>query len=181
MGQRDHENTDEPQKIDIQVGEPFVSQIDYSLSEEELDAYCDRQMELMRNGQDELATIELMMLGYALDFIDFVKNEVQTDISFAEENLGLFDAVLETLHELVAEGGLTQDDFNDVVNRGHFPMSDTSFAPFSFSHSPYHLQKAQPRQGCCSSARLSFRRFCPQNSSAGRCAGLARPPSCLPI
>ena len=117
MTQKDNENVNEDKKLDIQVGEPFISQIDYSLSREELADYCDRQMELINNGQEELATVELMMLGYALDFISFARNFVQEDIDFAEENLERFDAILETLHELLAGGGLTQDNFNDIVKK----------------------------------------------------------------
>lgn len=105
----------ENSNIDIQVGEPLICQIDYSLSEDGLADYFERQMDLVRNGQKELATVELMMLGYALDFIDFAKNAVHVDISFDEENLELFDAIMEAVHELMAKGGLSEKHFYDIV------------------------------------------------------------------
>ena len=117
MGQNSDESMNKPQNMNIQVSEPFISQIDYSLSREELADYCDQQMELVKSGQKELATIELMMLGYALDFIDFAHNAVQVDIDFDEENLELFDEILEALHEVSAGGGLTQENFNDIVKK----------------------------------------------------------------
>lgn len=105
----------ENSNIDIQIGEPLICQIDYSLSDQELADYFDRQMELVRNGQKELATVELMMLGYALDFIYFAKKAVHVDINFDEENLELFDAILEAVHELMVKGGLSENHFYDIV------------------------------------------------------------------
>lgn len=47
MGQTDNEQTGASQNIEIQVGEPMESQIDYSMSEQELEKYVDEQMELI--------------------------------------------------------------------------------------------------------------------------------------
>lgn len=117
MGQTDNENIEDRQNIDIQVGEPFISRIDYTLSEQELEAYFDKQMELVKNGQEELATFELMMLGYAIDFIYFAKNAASAEIEFGEENLNKFDMILGAIHKLVAAGKLEQENFNDLAKK----------------------------------------------------------------
>lgn len=103
------------EKTNIQVGEPLSCQIDYSLSEKELGKYFDSQMALVRNGQEELSTVELMMLGYALDFISFAKNAAHVDINFGEESLERFDAVLEAVHVPMLKGELPGNQFYDIV------------------------------------------------------------------
>lgn len=103
------------EKTNIQVGEPLSCQIDYSLSEKELGKYFDSQMALVRNGQEELSTVELMMLGYALDFISFAQNAAHVVINFGEESLERFDAVLEAVHVLMQKGGLPENQFYDIV------------------------------------------------------------------
>lgn len=103
------------EKTNIQVGEPLSCQIDYTLSEKELEKYFDSQMTLARNGQEELSTVELMMLGYALDFISFAKNAAHVDIHFDEESLERFDTVLEVVHVLMQKEGLPENQFYDIV------------------------------------------------------------------
>lgn len=117
MGHTDNEQTGANQNIEIQVGEPMESQIDYSMSEQELEKYVDEQMELISAGQEELATVELMMLGYAFDFIDFAKGAANVEVHFEEEFVGVFDAILEAIHKLVAAGDFSQERFNDIAKK----------------------------------------------------------------
>ena len=117
VGQTDNEQTEANQNFEIQVGEPLSCQIDYSMSEQELEGYFDKQMELISAGQENLANIELAMLGYAFDFIDFSKKAANVEINFSEDNVEVFDAILEAVHKLVAAGNMPQERFNDIAKQ----------------------------------------------------------------
>lgn len=117
MGQTDNENAEENRNLDIKVEEPFISRIDYTLSRQELEDYFDKQMELIKSGQDKQATIELMMLGYALDFIYFAKNVANVELGLGEEDIEMFDRILGAIHKLVKQGKLEQENFNDLAKK----------------------------------------------------------------
>lgn len=109
------QEAEQVQNLEIQVGEPFNSQIDYSLSDQELLEYVDQQMLLISQGQKELANIELMMLAYAFDFIDFAQRAAKTELKLTEEDIPKFDGLLQAVHNMAAEGRLPQEALNDIA------------------------------------------------------------------
>ena len=103
------------EQIEIQIGEPFASQINYACSDQKLLEYVDKQMQLISEGQEELANIELSMLGYAFDFIDFAKRAAQLELKLQEEDLLLFDKLLEAVHNMVIKGEISQETLNGIA------------------------------------------------------------------
>lgn len=102
------------EELKIEVGEPIPNSFDYSLSPTELDKKLSERMVLVRQGQ-AAATHELSMLGYALDFIDVVKRNIDVALTFEEESLEPFCTALSALRQSFVSDPPTGDDFNSYV------------------------------------------------------------------
>lgn len=109
----ENENKD----INIEVSEPYICKIDYSLPKDKLDKYLNTQMNLISSGQGEAADYELMMLAYAFDFIYWAKDKCHVEIDFDEQNIGLLEAILEAVHKMSAEGRMTQQEFSGISKK----------------------------------------------------------------
>ena len=115
-------NNDSKEEINIEVGDPFKCAIDYNKTIEELLKYYDEQSKLISDGNKELANIELMMLGYGLDFIDFAQNVLEVKLTFDIECLEAFEDVLEAVHEIYLEKSIGKDEINSILKQatGYF-------------------------------------------------------------
>lgn len=109
-------------KFEVQVSEPIPCEVDYHLSKQELTEYFDLQYQLLQEGKRTQATMELAMLGHALDFIAFAENAATTQIDFSEESLGVFEAILEAIYKMFSNQAPSREDFDDMVKRatGYF-------------------------------------------------------------
>lgn len=116
--------TSENNTFNVEIGEPFKSIIDYSKSDEELLDYYNDMEKLIKQGNEDSATIELMMLGYGLDFIDFVKEIFDKEIKFSEDYLEDFELILRKIHGLALSGAFknNSEDFENILKQatGYF-------------------------------------------------------------
>lgn len=101
------------EELKIEVGEPIPNTFDYSLSPAELDKKLSEAMTRVRAGQ-ALPTNEHAMLGYALDYIDFVRNNMNVTLDFGEESLADFCKTLDALHKSFAQSPPPADFFNNI-------------------------------------------------------------------
>ncbi|MBQ4522014.1 MAG: hypothetical protein IJA10_03570 [Lachnospiraceae bacterium] len=108
--------------FELQVSEPIPCEVDYHLSEQQLADYFDLQFQLIQEGKRPPATMELAMLGYALDFLGFAENAANTKIDFQEESLGVFEAILDAIYRMYADEAPSGEDFDDMVKKatGYF-------------------------------------------------------------
>lgn len=102
------------EELKIEIGEPIPNTFDYSLSPSELDKQLSEKMVQVRHGEAK-ATHEFTMLGYALDFIDFAKNNMNIMINFDEENLVHYREILGSLQRSFAQDPPPGDFFNSFV------------------------------------------------------------------
>lgn len=102
------------EELKIEVGEPIPNTFDYSLTPAELDKKLSEAMTKVRAGQ-AVPTNEHAMLGYALDYIDFVKNNMNIALNFGEESLADYCGTLEALQKSFAQNPPPADFFNNVL------------------------------------------------------------------
>ncbi|MBN1058844.1 hypothetical protein [Clostridium botulinum] len=111
-------------ELNVEIGEIKESLVDYSKSIEELTMYYDEQLELIKQERNELATLELMMLGYAIDFIEWIKEVFKIELTLGEESLSEFDRILEDVHQMYMKNGLREEVLNDLLKKcsGYFGL-----------------------------------------------------------
>ncbi len=80
--------------------------IDYSSGLEQLEKYYDRQFELIKKGNTDLVTLELLMLGKGLDFIRYVHKRLGISLRLSESSVELFEEVTDAFTR-----GVVQDEF----------------------------------------------------------------------
>ena len=102
------------EELNIEIGEIIENTFDYSLPPAELDRRLSEQMERVNRGEIK-ATHEFAMLGYALDFIDFAKNNVNIEINFGEENLVHYCGIMGALQRSFAGNPPSEDIFESYV------------------------------------------------------------------
>ena len=105
-----------PDNIEIQVYEVLTPKIDYSKSVDELVAYFDEELEKINRGERK-ADLELMMLGYAIDFLVIVKRAADIVLDFEEAAMPVYEAVLEALHRNYAGSPPTSEQFSDTLKK----------------------------------------------------------------
>ncbi len=71
--------------------------INYNSGIPALEDYYYRQYELIKKGSDDLATLELVMLGSALDFISFAKKSFGITLGSEDKYITSYDEVLDAL------------------------------------------------------------------------------------
>lgn len=103
--------------FEIEVGEVQQIEIDYSKTPDELIAYFDGEIEKIQKGEREQGNFELVMLGYAIDFLFFVKEATDIVLDFEEAVIPTFDAVLDALYRNYCEQAPTREDFEDMVKK----------------------------------------------------------------
>lgn len=111
-------------EVNIEIGEVKEGLVDYSKSIEELTIYYDEQLELIKQGTNELATLELMMLGYGIDFIEWIKEVFKIELTLGEDSLSEFDTVLEDIYQMYIKNGLREEVLNDLLKKcsGYFGL-----------------------------------------------------------
>ena len=82
--------------------------INYSADISQLEKYYDEQYELIQDGNNDLATLELVMLGNALDFIRFVRKTFDIKLCNDEGSVLKLEEVLDALNR-----GFLQENFLD--------------------------------------------------------------------
>ncbi len=91
-------------RLDIESGKS----INYSLDIPKLEKYYQKQYELIKNGNTDLATLELVMLGNALDFINYADKSFNIKLTADERSVSVFDEVMDALNR-----GISQENFLD--------------------------------------------------------------------
>jgi len=76
--------------------------IDYSAEISQLEAFYQKQYELIKSGNTDLATFELVMLGNALDFIQMVRLSLGIELDGNEKSVDIFDEVLDAFKRGIA-------------------------------------------------------------------------------
>lgn len=102
------------EELNIEIGELIPNSFDYSLTPAELDKQLSEKMAQVRSGELK-ATHEFTMLGYALDFIDFVKSNVDVELNFDEECLSSYCEILGEIQKSYAQDPPPGDLFNSVI------------------------------------------------------------------
>lgn len=102
---------------EIQVGPPIQAKVDYSGSQEELQAHFDQWLASVEAGETDRADVELVLLGYALDFIDFAKKAAEITLTFEEDSVAALDQVLVQLHTLSEKGKIPQEYLELLVKK----------------------------------------------------------------
>ncbi len=85
-------------RLDSQSGR----QIPYSAGIGQLEEFYQKQYELIKSGNTDLATFELVMLGNALDFIQIVRSVLGSSLDGSEKSVDTFEEVLDALKRGIA-------------------------------------------------------------------------------
>lgn len=72
--------------------------INYSANISQLEEYYQKQYELIKNGNTDLATLELVMLGNALDFVHYTDKSFGIKLTSGESSISSLDEVLDALN-----------------------------------------------------------------------------------
>lgn len=72
--------------------------INYSADIAQLEKYYQKQYELIKNGNTDLATLELVMLGNALDFINYADKSFGIKLTGSEKSISSLDEILDALN-----------------------------------------------------------------------------------
>lgn len=80
--------------------------INYSADISELERFYERQFGMIKKGNTDLVTLELVMLGKALDFVHIAGKKLGIKLSTGESSVKEFEEVLDALCR-----GVVQDNF----------------------------------------------------------------------
>ena len=81
-----------------------------------LEHYYQQQYKLIKNGNTDLVTFELVMLGNALDFIDLVKRTIGIPLDSRESCIEMYDEVMDALSRGIINRNLF-DRNNDISKK----------------------------------------------------------------
>ncbi len=76
-----------------------------------LEKYYREQYELIKKGSDDLATLELVMLGNALDFISFAKKSFGITLGSEEKYISSYDEIADAL----SRGIITENIYDNIA------------------------------------------------------------------
>ena len=103
-------------RLDTESGKRFSYQSDIS----QLENYYQQQYELIRNGNTDLATLELVMLGNALDFISFVQSSFGIRLDNTEQCISVYDEVMDALSRGIINKNLFDKENNIARKAGAY-------------------------------------------------------------
>ena len=83
--------------------------LDYSAPVALLEEYYDKQYDLIKKGNTDLVTLELMMLGRTLEFISFAKNRLGIELDTGEASVEKFEEVVDAVSRGVVQDELFSD------------------------------------------------------------------------
>lgn len=89
--------------------------IDYSSGIAMLEEYYERQFELIKDGNTDLVTLELLMLGRALDFVSFTKKRLGIKLDTSERSVPLFEEVIDAVNRGVVQDELFSEDSGSIA------------------------------------------------------------------
>ncbi|MBR5975815.1 MAG: hypothetical protein IK020_11610 [Clostridiales bacterium] len=104
-------------RFELKVSPVEMCRIDYNRSMEELFSFYDEQNKKIKEGAKEYLTGEFMQLGYALDFIDFVKRIFNVTFDFDEAVIPYLDKVLGTLRGAIVEKKINREAAQDIAKK----------------------------------------------------------------
>lgn len=89
--------------------------IDYGSELYVLEDYYDKQFGLIKKGNIDLVTQELVMLGKALDFIRFSKKRLGISLDNSEASIELFEEVVDAIERGVIQDELFSEDSSNIA------------------------------------------------------------------
>ncbi|MBO4687136.1 MAG: tetratricopeptide repeat protein [Clostridiales bacterium] len=104
-------------RFELKVSPVEMCKIDYNRSMEELFSFYDEQNKKIKEGNKEYLNGEFMQLGYALDFIDFVKRIFNVAFDFDEAVIPYLDKVLGTLRGAIVEKKINREAAQDIAKK----------------------------------------------------------------
>lgn len=104
-------------EFELKVSPAEPCKIDYSKSIEELTAYYDELAKKIAGGHPELANGEFMQLGYALDFLDMVKQIFNMDLDFEETSIPKLDQIMAALSQAILTKKIPPEAGSDIMKK----------------------------------------------------------------
>ena len=80
-----------------------------------LEQYYEKQYKMIKDGNTDLATLELVMLGNALDFIHIADESFSIKLDGSENSLYVFDEVLDALSRGIVQKNLFSENDGDIA------------------------------------------------------------------
>ena len=99
-------------RLERECGRGFSYNSDISV----LEQYYQKQYDLIRNGNTDLVTFELVMLGNALDFIALIKKTMGINLDSKENSIEIYDEVMDALSRGIINRNLF-DRENDISKK----------------------------------------------------------------
>ncbi|MBQ8132841.1 MAG: hypothetical protein IJ192_00270 [Clostridia bacterium] len=103
-------------RLDTESGRRFS----YQSSISELEEYYQKQYDLIKKGNTDLATLELVMLGNALDFISFVQTSFGIKLGNGENSAAAYDEVMDALSRGIVNKNLFDKENNIAKKAGAY-------------------------------------------------------------
>lgn len=103
--------------FNIEVGDAEMCKIDYSKTVQELVAFYNETAKRISEGDKEYLNGEFMMLGYAIDFLEFAQQVVHISLDFEEGVVPAFDSILDALSKSFQKQPVADEIFNDIVKK----------------------------------------------------------------
>lgn len=88
-----------------------IRSINYSGEIAELEKFYDRQFDLIKKGNTDLVTLELVMLGKALDFVHLTHRKLGISLDTSEKSVASLEEVIDAF-----DRGVVQDNFFSAEN-----------------------------------------------------------------
>jgi|GEM_PF-4155407 len=86
--------------------------IPYSEDISALERYYNRQFEMIKKGNTDLVTLELLMLGKALDFVHLVQKRLGVELGTGESSVTKLEEVTDALTRGVVQDNLFTDEYS---------------------------------------------------------------------
>ena len=85
-----------------------------------LEKYYQQQYDLIKKGNNDLVTLELVMLGNALDFISFVRDSFGMTLDSKEKSISVYEEVMDALSRGIINANLFDKDNNIAKKAGAY-------------------------------------------------------------
>ena len=103
-------------RLDTESGKEFSYYSDIPT----LERYYQKQYDLIKKGNTDLVSLELVMLGNALDFISFVKDSFGISLNAQEKSIFMYDEVMDALSRGIINANLFDKDNNIAKKAGAY-------------------------------------------------------------
>ncbi len=92
----------------------------YQLYIPELEKYYQKQYDMIKEGNTDLVTLELVMLGHALDFINMVKKQFGFVLNSEEKSINSYEEVMDALSRGILNVNLFDKENNIAEKAGAY-------------------------------------------------------------